>query len=204
MNDQGVNAALRAHAARKRGEMPMHPSLDDVLKRALNSKQPTLTRTSLLVAAVVATVAAVAITTEVMFAHPRHRSHIDAGLTAAQRQRATDIAQQEAWTSSARGRKSSVTEWPSSVDSVAAAVMSAEDASQLVNRHLSDATRVLVVRLTGRFSIVTPGPPGHSNAIGHMITALAPDGGGPVSDATIELNVDRKPLPHQTVLFVRR
>jgi hypothetical protein len=125
------------------------------------------------------------------------------GLTAAQRALALQIAHEEARTSVPGGLHDLVRGWPANVHSVSAIVTTATDGAQYVGGSTAASGKVLVIRLTGRFDLVTKGPPGSADATGNELTVLAPLDAKRVSDGGVETHHPPADLPNSTNLFRR-
>jgi hypothetical protein len=128
------------------------------------------------------------------------------GLTAPQRVLATRVAHRMASGADpqAPGTIRHVAGWPSYVDSVAATVLPYQEAvDQLDGQGGADLGQSLVVRPTGRFAVITTGPPGHRPATANVMTAVVSLKTGQSWDSGIANQAQPKPLPHQTLLYQR-
>lgn len=134
-----------------------------------------------------------------------------AELSSTERALALRIARTEAWTSqpSSPGLSppgADPNTWPSNVDQVSVIATTHPAAMQFVGGGTANywtSLRVLVIRLFGRFSWVTSGPPGHSdNAIGTVATIVVNATTGQVTDSGLE--DDQNPeLPAASILYTR-
>jgi hypothetical protein len=94
--------------------------------------------------------------------------------------------------------------WPSYVDTVAASVLPYQQAiNQLDGQGSANLQQALVVRLTGRFAVITTGPPGHGPATGDVMTAVISLETGDTTASGITNVEHPKPLPQQTLLYQR-
>lgn len=140
---------------------------------------------------------------------PRFTHSGSGGLTDGQYKLATDIAISVGRSSSQTSTPASplptdASEWPPNVDEASAIVTTHADAMQYVGAAAdNDQTAVLVIRLVGDFSWITPGPAGHGPITGNVITIVANAQSGRTLDSGIEQQQPPRLLPGATVLFER-
>jgi hypothetical protein len=132
-------------------------------------------------------------------------------LTSAQRTLALHIARTEAWTSqpAAPGVAppgADPNTWPTNVDQVLVILTTHAAAMQFVgggSAAYEMSLPVLVIRMFGRFSWVTSGPPGNSgNAIGTVATIVVNATTGQITDTGLE-DGQNPALPAASVLYTR-
>jgi hypothetical protein len=140
---------------------------------------------------------------------PRFTHSGSGGLTDEQHKLATDIAISVGRSSLQTSTPPSplptdASGWPSNVDEASAIVTTHADAMQYVGAAAdNDQTTVLVIRLVGDFSWITPGPSGHGPITGNVITIVANAQSGKTLDSGIERQQPPPLLPGATVLFDR-
>lgn len=189
------------------------PPLGDFVARATSTPRAAPHR--LMPALAAATILVVAIVPVIIVAN-RHdsgatRPGSSAGLTASQRSLAIRIALRAASGSNPNdpGPVNLLTSWPSYVDTAAAAVLPYRQARQLLDGNGTAGASgagtpdTLVVRLTGRFAVITTGPAGNSPISGNVITLLTSLKTGRGTDSGIDDQSPPRELPHQTLLYER-
>jgi hypothetical protein len=208
MTDSDVDLLLRRHASSWVDQAPAEPDLSELMTRIADARAPR-SNWKIPVAASIALVAAVAGALMLVRAHHTPPPSVSAHpyqLTETQRALALDTAHREA-DGANLGQTGPVPRskgWQYFIDSVSASVMPYSQAGDLgVAAAPGRPEQVLVVRLIGRFSLITTGPPGHSNANGNVLTVVVSLATGQVTDAGIKQDAHPTDLPHQTVLFQR-
>jgi hypothetical protein len=130
--------------------------------------------------------------------------HLIADLTETRQALALHVAHEEARTSVPGGPSDTEPGWPANVDSVSAIVTSASNGARYVGGSTGAPGQVLVIRLTGTFSVPTKGPPGSNpDATGNELTVLVPLGTTQVTDGGVEKQHPPADLPNSTILFRR-
>lgn len=207
-----IDRLLSEDAERWRASLPPDPDHDVIAADSLR-RCGRRYRTMLAIAAAAAAVLAVTVGVVVavhrgdltgavggFIEHPKATS----GLTSAQKALALRIAHKEADGSDVGGpAELSSGLWPAHVDSVSALVTTAEVGARYVGGSTSAQGEVLIIRLVGRFSLLTTGPPGHGYATGNELTVLVPLNTSEVSDAGVETHSPPADLPHSINLFTR-
>jgi len=186
---------------------PGPPPLTDFVARATAAPRTTSRRLMpALAAAAIVVVAAVSVLV-VRNRHDSTATHPESvgGLTASQRSLAIRIALREAAGSNpnAPGLIQPLTTWPRYVDTAAATVLPYGQARNVLDGNRTSGTEdTLVVRITGRFAVMTSGP--SSNTVtGNVVTALVPLATGQTTDGGVDHQSPPRELPHQTLLFQR-
>lgn len=134
---------------------------------------------------------------------------VDGELTPAQRALAVRVAKRVAALSPPSGSSTPITAtngqggWPSNLDRVWAIVTTHADAMQYVGAAGGDPSLVLVIRLVGNFSWITPGPPGHGPVLGNVATIVVDAHTGQTTDSGLEQQNPPRALPDATVLYQR-